>query len=228
MDRTKQPVRELRVSPWRCNSKGLNPRFLLRITGTAQVSAPATGEVDLFQFFDTWITRAPAPKGKQLWWLTFTHMQGAFGTQRPMTMQQISAFFKKVVVFRSSYVAAMRTWRWEPGIIEPKEDVQLLKYVYFVQAEEGGLIKIGITKNPHMRLSTMQTNCPVLLQTLRVIPAHTPVEKTLHRLFRNQRVRGEWFRPESSLVELIRAVPKELFGTKLKKLGEPKPLETQP
>lgn len=64
-------------------------------------------------------------------------------------------------------------------------------YTYFIQAENGGLIKIGKTVNPKRRLERMQTQCPIKLKFLYIIDGD--IEKTLHEQFDEYRVHHGWF-----------------------------------
>jgi len=75
-------------------------------------------------------------------------------------------------------------------------------WTYFVQAENGGPIKIGITStNPSQRLAGLQTGSPLLLQFVGLI--NGDCEKKLHDQFRSARLHGEWFEPVPELIEFI-------------------------
>jgi hypothetical protein len=69
-------------------------------------------------------------------------------------------------------------------------------YVYFIKA--GQKLKIGKAKDPELRMAELQTGCPFemrLMGTLKCksdMHSHT-VEQRLHRLFRREHFRGEWF-----------------------------------
>lgn len=70
--------------------------------------------------------------------------------------------------------------------------------VYFVQSGKTGPIKIGISRNIEKRLETMQTGNPNLLRLLFCIEADSrgharEIECWLHRRFKSQHIRGEWF-----------------------------------
>jgi hypothetical protein len=76
-------------------------------------------------------------------------------------------------------------------------------WTYFIQAKEGGLIKIGYTsKHPEIRLRDLQIGSPQELTILATIPGN--VETSLHRLFANWRQHGEWFQACPELVSYIR------------------------
>jgi hypothetical protein len=77
-------------------------------------------------------------------------------------------------------------------------------YVYFVEAEGVGRIKIGWTENLPERLKTLQLYSPVPLRLLGACWVTSDMEKSLHKTFADRRVVGEWFEPDSDLMELIR------------------------
>ena len=74
--------------------------------------------------------------------------------------------------------------------------------IYFIQADNGD-IKIGITLNPKNRLRALQTHCPLKLKTLKLIDGDYILEKKIHKLFKDFRIRGEWFLPCRKLINLI-------------------------
>jgi len=74
-------------------------------------------------------------------------------------------------------------------------------WIYFVQAVQGGNIKIGKSINPLDRIKTLQASSPVLLKPLRITMGTSAVERYLHELFAEDRVYGEWFRPTPRLLQ---------------------------
>jgi hypothetical protein len=74
--------------------------------------------------------------------------------------------------------------------------------VYFIQAIDGGPIKIGTAKDPSARLLSLQTGSHHTLVIRKVIPGGAGREAELHSRFRDQRVRGEWFTPSRTLCRL--------------------------
>jgi predicted GIY-YIG superfamily endonuclease len=71
-------------------------------------------------------------------------------------------------------------------------------YVYFIQAGKKGAIKVGITNNVEKRIETLQIGNPYELRVLSLIPcesrAHAfEIERRIHKFFRRQNIRGEWF-----------------------------------
>jgi hypothetical protein len=83
-------------------------------------------------------------------------------------------------------------------------------HVYLLAAVKNGKaiapIKIGISDQPHGRLSTIQTSCPfeVCMVHSFCLPNRTyalDVERAVHKAFSDYRQRGEWFdvEPENAL-----------------------------
>lgn len=79
--------------------------------------------------------------------------------------------------------------------------------VYFAQQGNSGPIKIGSAFNPVYRVKSLQTGNPQRLYLRAVVvekPAYRQVlERPLHELFEDYRIRGEWFRPVPELLQLI-------------------------
>lgn len=80
-------------------------------------------------------------------------------------------------------------------------------FVYFIQAVNGGLIKIGTASDVDARFRHIQAMCPVRLRLLGQVPGSHGLEARLHREFADARVHGEWFRPVRRLVELVAGIP---------------------
>lgn len=76
-------------------------------------------------------------------------------------------------------------------------------YVYFVQAGEDGLVKIGCASDVASRLATLQTGSPEPLRLLGVTAGGKSAESALHRRFAHLRVRGEWFVAAEELLGYI-------------------------
>lgn len=77
-------------------------------------------------------------------------------------------------------------------------------YVYFIAAGDRGPIKIGRARNVDKRLETLQTGNHLELILLATIYCHSSehaaeVEHKLHRIFKKQRIRGEWFKRNISI-----------------------------
>jgi hypothetical protein len=74
---------------------------------------------------------------------------------------------------------------------------------YFLQAGDGGPIKIGSTRNLAVRLRTLCTMSPVPLRLLGVIEGENAEDRCHFRLGAF-RLHGEWFSPSPVVLEFIR------------------------
>lgn len=106
----------------------------------------------------------------------------------------------------------------------------IVPVVYFVQAVTMGLIKIGMTVDMSDRLKTLQVGCPDELKLLGVIYDRRAlrIEQALHARFNEHHVRGEWFRPDPSLLAYIAQWPEERIAERVRvevlhALGGPRP-----
>jgi hypothetical protein len=78
-------------------------------------------------------------------------------------------------------------------------------YVYFIQAENDGLIKIGTTcDHPHVRLANLIKGSPVPLVPLGFVAGGTRVEHAMHVRFARLWSHGEWFRADAELLNFIK------------------------
>ena len=68
-------------------------------------------------------------------------------------------------------------------------------YIYFIQIEHSGPIKIGIAKDVEARLGHLQSANPYKLHLLYCFPGGVKTKEGLHRLLRKDHIRGEWFWP---------------------------------
>lgn len=79
------------------------------------------------------------------------------------------------------------------------------RFVYFIEAEGLGLVKIGVADDPKKRLRTLQVGCPVPLKLRGVFAtddAHR-LEGGFHLRFTEIRVQGEWFKITDELREIM-------------------------
>ena len=76
-------------------------------------------------------------------------------------------------------------------------------YIYFMQIEPLGPIKIGISNNPHKRLYHINTSSPYPVKLLYFTPGNMNDEKSIHRNFIEYRIRNEWFHPHESIFKMI-------------------------
>lgn len=76
--------------------------------------------------------------------------------------------------------------------------------VYFLQSETGGPIKIGVAEHATARLAEIQRMSPVRLRLVGLIAFGGYVlERTLHAMFADARLHGEWFEPTPELLAFI-------------------------
>ena len=77
-------------------------------------------------------------------------------------------------------------------------------WVYFIQAQPSGLVKVGFSVNPERRLRQLQTGSPEKLTMLHCWRVASAVqEKATHEAFKGFRVAGEWFKPDAALLGFI-------------------------
>ncbi len=76
-------------------------------------------------------------------------------------------------------------------------------FVYFIQGETGGPIKIGYSDDVAKRLKGLQTGHPDNLKVLFTYPGSQEDEKEMHLKFEAIRLRGEWFRPTDEIFSAI-------------------------
>lgn len=92
---------------------------------------------------------------------------------------------------------------------------QKMNVVYFIQAECGnsylGPIKIGRAEKFKNRFVSMKVDNFHELKILKLIKGDRVKEKEIHQKFAGIRIRGEWFRPDQSLINYIGQIqePKE-------------------
>jgi hypothetical protein len=72
-------------------------------------------------------------------------------------------------------------WR-EPG-----------RWVYFIGAEDGGPVKIGVSNNPRRRLSMLRCETGRDLSILATAAGGLDIEDAYHLMFEASRTYGEWF-----------------------------------
>lgn len=111
---------------------------------------------------------------------------------------------------------AIAAWESEEGITPPRVNRQPHRdpniarlgqtpkgYIYFVQAEGGGPIKIGHAFDVAKRLSELQIGAPQALQVIATTPGTRATEDEFHRRFADDRLHGEWFESTPRLRSFI-------------------------
>ena len=74
--------------------------------------------------------------------------------------------------------------------------------IYFMQAGNGP-IKIGFSTNIKSRLPEIQRWHPEEIRLLKMVTGRIEGERDIHRLFKEDRIRGEWFKPSEKLMAFI-------------------------
>lgn len=93
--------------------------------------------------------------------------------------------------------------RAQAGEIVGTSTLKTPGYVYFIQAGDVGLIKIGWATDPKRRLTQMQPHCPIPLRLLHSERGTGADERAVHGRFAEHRAHHEWFHPVSELLAYI-------------------------
>ncbi|MGH6952378.1 MAG: GIY-YIG nuclease family protein [Vitreimonas sp.] len=78
-------------------------------------------------------------------------------------------------------------------------------FIYFILALSVSLVKIGIARDPTVRLSHMQTGCPIDLELIGAIETENGErdEEQVRVRFLHLQQRGEWFRYDDELKAFV-------------------------
>ena len=87
---------------------------------------------------------------------------------------------------------------------------QFTGYVYFIQGENGGAIKIGYSEDVNKRIETLQTGYPDKLILLGKIYGTYEIETKIHEELREYNLKGEWFKPENKVLDTMKKYVEEL------------------
>jgi hypothetical protein len=79
-------------------------------------------------------------------------------------------------------------------------------FVYFIQGENGGPVKIGYSTDVAERLKDLQTGHPDTLVCLDFFPGSPAMEALIHKDLKAYRLRpnGEWFKPDPYVLERMK------------------------
>lgn len=81
-----------------------------------------------------------------------------------------------------------------------------MSWIYFIQAGEGGQVKIGRAANPYSRMADLQIGCPERLRLLSAMLVEATeaakAERALHSCLAKWRGIGEWFQPSRAVLRL--------------------------
>lgn len=81
-----------------------------------------------------------------------------------------------------------------------------ISVVYFVQAVDGGPIKIGFSVDVDFRVGQLQTGSPVELRLIGCVQGDRELERSLHVELAEHHIRGEWFRPTVAVRDAMRRI----------------------
>lgn len=122
-------------------------------------------------------------------------------TGEPLTEDQLFSLGKMLMEYAQHLV-----WRKNPPYLsnnEPKKaKAKSMGYVYLMKDDNTGFHKIGFSKKPEYRESTLQAQTP-LVNLVGKVAASIDVEKKLHNEFASKRLRGEWFNLDNDEVASI-------------------------
>ena len=75
--------------------------------------------------------------------------------------------------------------------------------IYFVQIEGGGPVKVGYANDVRRRLADLQTASFQRLRLVASMPGDRAAEAEVHKRLNHLRIRGEWFRPDPEMWEVL-------------------------
>jgi hypothetical protein len=76
--------------------------------------------------------------------------------------------------------------------------------VYFIEAGNTGLIKIGHTEGTvERRIAELQPGCPFALRVVGTMDGGRDTERDLHLMFEDRRARGEWFMADDNMRDVL-------------------------
>ncbi len=84
--------------------------------------------------------------------------------------------------------------------------------VYCIGPADARVVKLGWSRDPEKRLHELQTGSPVDLRLLAIFPATERIERSLHEVFADCRIRGEWFdNADGRVVDVVRGLLDQFF-----------------
>lgn len=121
-------------------------------------------------------------------------------TRRPMTMSGVKAMLEYENIPIASTIWKIETYKINNN---DNNDNNRNTYIYFIQSNIGGPIKIGLSDNPDLRLEEIQRMSPFKLQILATTIGDYKLENELHKRFKHLRYHDEWFEPGKELLNYI-------------------------
>jgi hypothetical protein len=90
-------------------------------------------------------------------------------------------------------------------------------YTYFIS--DGAAIKIGYSKQPGIRIASLQTGTSARIEVLLVVPESVISEVAAHAKFDHLRIRGEWFKSDPEILGFIDGIRPQ--PNPVQEVGEP-------
>ena len=117
--------------------------------------------------------------------------------------------FKEFVEFQNKY--KKKKTKTKNYSNDNKESIKEEGFVYYIQEEMDGNIKIGWSDDPIKRLTQHQTSNSRELRMLVYVKGSQEYEKEIHRKFQNSKTTGEWFKPDKRLLVHIEKERSKFF-----------------
>lgn len=102
---------------------------------------------------------------------------------------------------------------WSSNVKIRVRRTNCMGWVYFIRCDLAPAVKIGWAFNPLSRLAELQIGVPVDLKIVTAKPGSLRTEQALHRDLAPLRLRGEWFKTEGAVLQLMEATLKEYGPT---------------
>jgi len=118
---------------------------------------------------------------------------------------QNKRYIKSIFIKLLEFFKIKEIGQWEE---ETLVQISTEGYVYFIQNGNEDIIKIGWSIDPLSRLKTLQTGSPHPLLIIAVQSASDrSLEHFLHKKFKKQHIKGEWFTYGKELKNYIKTAP---------------------
>ena len=92
----------------------------------------------------------------------------------------------------------------EIKVNEYAKKLKVNDFIYFIQGENGGSIRIGYTINPAITLKSLENGYPDKLKILIVIPGDSSNAIKLQNKFEHLKLKGGWYKPDKEIFDEIK------------------------
>ncbi len=137
----------------------------------------------------------------RVWWFRLVGVDGRSNRKSTKMTDEVSALLVATAIQRK-YAAAMDVTASRSK--SRRKVTEGVAEIYFIQAGDGGPIKIGISSSALARMQVMQSDNHADLKLLHIERGTMKEEHAFHKRFAVYRIRGEWFEPAESLLEEIK------------------------